>query len=225
MYFFKPVAADQPDAVGREIRILRKLEKLNLEVKAPRLLGFVAYGNSKTETMGLLLENIEAPILLTKLLSSSIPEEQRLEWSRTCETYIKTLHEHEIVWGDAKADNFIVDTSSSLWIIDFGGSYTEGWVDPEISETIEGDDMGFEKMQAALKGPDKNTVDLGLVEDEEEGGVKETASSLFVTEKRDETRTSKRKRAEDEVETTNQQEKKARIGTGNKRLHDSVATI
>jgi hypothetical protein len=48
---------------------------------------------------------------------------------------------------------------------------------------------------------------------------------LFVTEKRDETRTSKRKRAEDEVETTNQQEKKARIGTGNKRLHDSVATI
>jgi serine/threonine protein kinase len=132
MYFFKPVTADQPDAVGREIRILRKLEKLNLEVKAPRLLGFVAYGNSKTETMGLLLENIEAPILLTKLLSSSIPEEQRLEWSRTCETYIKTLHEHEIVWGDAKADNFIVDASSSLWIIDFAGSYTEGWVDPRL---------------------------------------------------------------------------------------------
>ena len=87
----------------------------------------------------------------------------------------------------------MVDAHDELWIIDFGGSYTEGWIDPEISETLEGDDMGLEKIQLALEDPDKNTVDLGLVDEEEDeveaevseqsSNVKETASTLFVTEK------------------------------------------
>jgi tRNA A-37 threonylcarbamoyl transferase component Bud32 len=202
VYFFKPVVPDQPDSVKREIQILRKLEKLDLHVKAPRLLGLVRYGKSKTEAMGLLLDNIEKPTPLTKLLSSKVDEDKRAEWSEKSEEYVRTLHENGIVWGDAKADNFIVDAKDELWIIDFGGSYTEGWVDPEISETVEGDAMGLEKIQAALQDPEKNMIDLGLVDDDnddEVDGVKETASSLFVTEKRDETRTSKRKRAEEEI--------------------------
>jgi serine/threonine protein kinase len=81
---------------------------------------------------------------------------------------VSLLHDNGIIWGDAKADNFMVDANDELWIIDFGGSYTEGWVDPDISETLEGDDMGLEKIQAALEDPDKNTVDLGLVDEEED---------------------------------------------------------
>ncbi|KAL1799587.1 hypothetical protein ACET3X_003624 [Alternaria dauci] len=176
-YFFKPVVSDQPDSVKREIQILRKMEKLNLDIKFPHLRGFVALGNSKTEVMGLLLENIESPTPLTKLLKSSVDEEKRRVWSQ------KSAY------------------------------YTEGWVDPEISETFEGDDMGLEKIQLALEDPDKNTVDLGLVDDEEDeveaevseqsSSVKETASTLFVTEKsagEEVTRSEKRKRAIDEVE-------------------------
>ena len=210
VYFFKPVVAEQPDSVKREIQILRKLEKLDLDIKFPHLLGFVALGNSKTEAMGLLLENIDTPTPLTKLLKSSVDEEKRAEWSRQSERCVKTLHDHDIVWGDAKADNFMVDADEELWIIDFGGSYTEGWVDPEISETLEGDDMGLEKIQAALEDPDRNTVDLGLVDEEEDDeteeettSVKETASTLFVTEKstgEEVTKSEKRKRAVDEVE-------------------------
>ena len=71
--------------------------------------------------------------------------------------------------------------------------------------------MGLEKIQAALEDPDKNTVDLGLVDDEEDDetgeeettSVKETASTLFVTEKsagEEVTKSEKRKRAVDEVE-------------------------
>jgi hypothetical protein len=215
-YFFKPVVSDQPDSVKREIQILRKMEKLNLDIKFPRLRGFVALGNSKTEVMGLLLENIESPTPLTKLLKASVDEEKRRVWSEKCAAYVELLHDNDIIWGDAKADNFMVDVNDELWIIDFGGSYTEGWVDPEISETLEGDDMGLEKIQAALEDPDKNTADLGLIDEEEDGevavaegvseqssSVKETASTLFVTEKsagEEVTRSEKRKRAVDEVE-------------------------
>jgi tRNA A-37 threonylcarbamoyl transferase component Bud32 len=213
IYFFKPVVAEQPDSVKREINILRKLEKLDLDIKFPHLLGFVSFGTSKREAMGMLLQNIRYPTPLTKLLRSSVDADARAEWSRKSEKYIKALHDNGIIWGDAKADNFMVDADSELWIIDFGGSYTEGWVDPEISETVEGDDMGLEKIQAALEDPDKNTVDPGLA-DEDEGAeeekisegssvVRETASTLFVTEKsagEEITRSEKRKRAEEEVE-------------------------
>ncbi|KAH7558763.1 hypothetical protein BM1_04900 [Bipolaris maydis] len=206
VYFFKPVVPSQPDSVKREIRILRKLEALNLDIKFPHLLGFVSLGTSKTQAMGMLLQNIRYPTPLTKLLRSSVDAGARAEWSRKCEAYIKTLHEHGVVWGDAKADNFMVDAESELWIIDFGGSYTEGWVDPEISETVEGDRMGLEKIQVALRDPEGGTVELGIGGDseEEEGssGVRETASTLFVTERsvgEEVTREEKRKRAESEV--------------------------
>ncbi|KAH9827963.1 PHD zinc finger protein [Teratosphaeria destructans] len=41
----------------------------------------------------------------------------------------------------------------ALWIIDFGGSYTPGWVDPEVKETEEGDDQGVRKIGDALQDP------------------------------------------------------------------------
>jgi serine/threonine protein kinase len=134
----------------------------------------VQHGGSKTEAMGLLLENIDSPTPSTKLLSSKVDEDKRAEWSKKSQQYIEALHENGIVWGDAKAEIFIVDADDELWIIDFGGSYTEGWVDPEISETVDGDNMGLGKVQAALEDPDKNTLDLGLVDDGEDG-VRETA--------------------------------------------------
>lgn len=43
-----------------------------------------------------------------------------------------------------------------LWIIDFGGSWTEGWIDPEVKETEEGDDMATEKIVNALHDPIAN---------------------------------------------------------------------
>jgi hypothetical protein len=44
-------------------------------------------------------------------------------------------------------------------MIDFGGSYTDGWVEPELCETVEGDDQGLQKIVSALEDPDANTFD------------------------------------------------------------------
>lgn len=189
-YFFKPVVPSQPGPVKREINILQKLSSLDLSIKVPELLGFVSFESSNTEAMGFLLTPIPNATPLTKLLKNSVPRAKRAEWASKSEKYVKTLHDHNIIWGDAKADNFLIDENDELWIIDFGGSYTEGWVDPELSETKEGDDMGVDKVVRALEDPVGNTFDPALsggaggddVEDAK-GKVKETASGLFVTER------------------------------------------
>lgn len=187
IFFFKPVVSEEPGPIKREISILQNIEKLNLDIKIPRLVGFVATETNKTEAMGLLLTHIEDPTPLTKLLKSSVTEERRAGWSKKSKEYVDTLHKHDIIWGDAKADNFMVDKNDELWIIDFGGSYTEGWVDPELSETLEGDEQGLEKVQQALEHPDDDDTSHHMSSDrsatpDPSATVHETASSLFITE-------------------------------------------
>lgn len=78
--FFKPVDLSQPQTTKREIEILTAIADRGLqnEIPAPRLLGFVAFPDSSTEIMGLLLTNIPNAHALTKLLDSYIAEEKRL---------------------------------------------------------------------------------------------------------------------------------------------------
>jgi hypothetical protein len=187
VYFFKPVVSGEPGPVKREINLLQKIEGLDLDIKVPRLVGFVAFEDSKTDAMGYLLSHIEEPTPLTKMLKSSVPEEKRETWSKKSKEYVDALHKHDIIWGDAKADNFMVDKHDDLWIIDFGGSYTEGWVDPELSDTLEGDEQGLQKVQEALQKPDDGSVphrsSLNRSSTPNPSAtVHETSSSLFVTE-------------------------------------------
>ncbi|OAK93999.1 hypothetical protein IQ06DRAFT_235217 [Phaeosphaeriaceae sp. SRC1lsM3a] len=189
VYFFKPVVSDEPGPVKREISILQKIAEKELDIKVPYLLGFVSFKNSTTEAMGFLLSNIDGPRPLTKMLKKSVPRAKRADWASRSEKYVKTLHENDIIWGDAKADNFIVDAEDELWIIDFGGSYTVGWVDPELSETMEGDDMGLDKVVKALEDPEGATYD-----------PEETASGLFVTERPSGGVVGKRKRGNEKDE-------------------------
>ncbi|OAG02097.1 uncharacterized protein CC84DRAFT_1189419 [Paraphaeosphaeria sporulosa] len=180
--FFKPVDSIQPDSFKREIKHLKQLEELDLDIKVPQLYGLVAFQNSKTEVMGLLLSVIKGATPLTHLFDQSVDPSLRKCWSDKVESYVAQLHEHDIIWGDAKADNFMVDKNDELWIIDFGGSYTEGWVDPELKETIEGDDMGVEKIQNALEDPESNTFDPTNSSTIRPSHAR-SSSSLFVTEK------------------------------------------
>jgi len=160
-HFFKPVDPTQPQPTKREIKTLHQVERLGVceKIRVPKLLGLVRYEDSSTEIMGMLLTNIHNPKPLTTFLTSEVPEEQRLDRADESKEVVQILHEQGIVWGDAKADNFVVDINNDLWIIDFGGSYTEGWIDPELSETKEGDNMAVEKIVNALVDPDENTFD------------------------------------------------------------------
>lgn len=175
--FFKTVDNNNIQPIKREIEILGKIEKKELRRKlyCPKLLGIVtratpaeAEKNSRSSIMGFLQTAIDQPTPLTTKLDSVIPQDKRDAWARKADEAKKILHENGIVWGDAKADNFVVDAEENLWIIDFGGSYTEGWVDPEIAETKQGDNMGVQKIVNALRDPDENVASSETSEDDED---------------------------------------------------------
>ena len=159
--FFKPVDVVQPSTTKRELKIFAKIEELNLRerMRVPSLCGLVGYADSRNEICGFLLESIESCTPLTEKLYSHIPASLRNKWSREMKNMVNILHDSGIVWGDAKADNALVDENDDLWMIDFGGSYTDGWVEPRLCETFEGDDQGLQKIVSALKNPDSNTFD------------------------------------------------------------------
>ncbi|ATY66940.1 kinase-like domain [Cordyceps militaris] len=55
-----------------------------------------------------------------------------------------------MIWGDVKAENVLIDESNNALVTDFGGGYTQGWVDKALAETIEGDAMGMAKIRKLL---------------------------------------------------------------------------
>ena len=171
IYFLKRVDTTEPAPCKREMQILMQLDKLGLrdKINVPKLEGLVSFGNSKTEAMGYLLTDIDQPTPLTLLLDEEVDERKRKRWAKEVDRTVCLLHDHDVVWGDAKADNFLVDRCDKLWIIDFGGSYTDGWVDPELNETEEGDVMGAEKIVKALRHPESQTYVPGDEYAEREG--------------------------------------------------------
>ncbi|KAK5740811.1 hypothetical protein LTR17_004401 [Elasticomyces elasticus] len=159
--FLKLVDPGQPQCTKREISILDRIAKKGLHdhIRCPRLKGIVTSGDDRTKIMGFLQTDIPNPVPLTTKLDVEVPQKLRDHWAHETPRMKDVLHEHGIVWGDAKADNFMVDENDELWIIDFGGSYTEGWVDPKLNESMEGDDMGVDKIVNALHDPVANTWD------------------------------------------------------------------
>lgn len=161
VYFVKIVDRDQPRSTKRELKLLKRIEDIGLHksINVPQVLGLVYAGEGPSQIMGFLQSNIKNPTPLTKLLDEDVSQRKRDKWAKEVERTKELLHENDIVFGGMKADNFLVDEDDKLWIIDFGGSYTEGWVDPELAETEQGDDMGAEKIVNALHDPVNNTED------------------------------------------------------------------
>lgn len=172
--FFKAVDSLAPQTTKRELWHLNRIAQPDIvdKIRAPRLVGFVADSTSKTRAIGFLQQNIDSPTPLTTKFRADVPHKKRIAWSSEAERMKNTLHQHDIIWGDAKADNFLVDTHDKLWIIDFGGSWTEGWIDPEIKETAQGDDMAMEKITNALHDPVANVEGASSEEAESPRGSK-----------------------------------------------------
>ena len=172
--FFKAVDSLAPQTTKRELWHLNRIAQPDIvdKIRAPRLVGFVADSTSKTRAIGFLQQDIQpGPTPLTGKLRAAVPHIKREALASQANEMVKVLHEHNIIWGDAKADNFLVDKHDKLWIIDFGGSWTEGWIDPEIKETVQGDNMAMEKITNALHDPVAN-VEGGSEEPESPRGSK-----------------------------------------------------
>ena len=113
-----------------------------------------------------------------------------------------------------KGDNFMVDENDELWIIDFGGSFTEGWVEEKYMETEEGDDMGVGKVREGLRDPDGFTFDPeeeGIVEGKNGAQKKEGAGQESLKQGTKRAREDDQEEEEVEEEEEEEEERRAMI--------------
>ncbi|KAK3185290.1 hypothetical protein K4F52_005990 [Lecanicillium sp. MT-2017a] len=112
-----------------------------------RLYGVVRDGNGLA---GMLFYWIENKGVLSEARAEQSAIELRRCWAAQIRGTVQMLHDRNIVWGDVKAENVLIDMDDNAWVIDFGGSYTLGWVDKEIAGTVEGDLQGLSKIMSIL---------------------------------------------------------------------------
>ncbi|KAI9847475.1 MAG: hypothetical protein M1837_002376 [Sclerophora amabilis] len=151
-YFFKSTFHGKSRAMEREIETLLRLEETGLTktIRVPKLHGYVQF-EVDNGISGLLLTHIQQHDSLGGPTVDDAPLSLREKWFGDVKEMLRQLHESEIVWGDAKADNVLIDPNQDVWIIDFGGSYTHGWVDEDKMETIQGDLQGLERIKTHLR--------------------------------------------------------------------------
>ncbi len=80
-----------------------------------------------------------------------VPLSLRKKWAAQIEDTARALHGLDIVWGDAKPGNVVIDECDDAWLIDFGGGFTLPWVDSELAESVEGDLQAVGRMRERLE--------------------------------------------------------------------------
>ncbi|KAK3934005.1 hypothetical protein QBC46DRAFT_400822 [Diplogelasinospora grovesii] len=145
--FFK--RCDSNVQTTNELQAYKKIVAANLDpqLHVCRLYGVVM--DDHDFVVGLLLTYIDHGdrTLAAAVDPSHPPASTRKRWISQLDAALTELHKAGIVWGDVKAANVLVDQEDNVWITDFGGGYTEGWVDREVAGTVEGDLAGMAKLR------------------------------------------------------------------------------
>lgn len=146
--FFKLVFPGDLNSTLREFNAYTKIQSAKFDdtVRTSRLHG-VVQDETTGRIIGLLLSYISCDNQ-TLLCVGRHPmfSSFRQKWLDQISYTITSLHAHGIVWGDGKPDNVLIDTSNDAYLVDFGGGYTQGWVDKEHANTIEGDLEGLRRI-------------------------------------------------------------------------------
>ncbi|KAE8373414.1 hypothetical protein BDV26DRAFT_285139 [Aspergillus bertholletiae] len=108
------------------------------------------YVGLDTEFPGIIMTKIPCRLRLSDVDIEHTDVAERCKWYTQVQDAIYSLHQHNIIWGDAKAENILIDHKNDTWIVDFGGGYTIGWDSPEHGKTIEGDLEGLQNVRKFL---------------------------------------------------------------------------
>ena len=97
----------------------------------------------------MLLEWIEQAKRLSEI--EAVSPEEALKWINQIQDAIQYLHRRDLIWGDAKATNILINKDGDAILVDFGGGFTDGWVDQKRCGTVEGDLQGFQRITSFVK--------------------------------------------------------------------------
>lgn len=126
--FFKTIYVGDVRMPLRELRTYAKIHALETGdfIYTSRLHGLVQSDDGKI--MGLLLSYIDCGGSTLHCAGASVHGslELRRKWLDQVSRTLEIFHANGIIWGDAKADNVLIDRDDNAYLIDFGGGHTEG---------------------------------------------------------------------------------------------------
>jgi tRNA A-37 threonylcarbamoyl transferase component Bud32 len=147
MVLFMTVLLESIECYGRS-----RIQIIQISIRIPKLKGLIQVGGG---IVGILMDFIETEKPdLTYNLSDEEPilESRRAKWASQLTEILRQLHAIDIVWGDAKTANVVINRNSNVWLVDFGGGETMGWVDNELVDTKEGDLQALKKILQDVRG-------------------------------------------------------------------------
>ncbi|KAJ0419196.1 hypothetical protein BJY00DRAFT_314264 [Aspergillus carlsbadensis] len=128
----------------RETSLLLHCAKAN--IRAPRFKGLIGID---TKWGGFLMTKIPTLFRLSEYPpDSSYNDRQR--WYDQISEAVRTLHQGDKVWGDAKPDNVLINTDGNACVIDFEGGCTPEWIGDELANTKAGDLQALERIRKFL---------------------------------------------------------------------------
>ena len=145
--FFKLVRCGDKRMLRHELDSYKKIDTAVVDdsLRIPRLKGLVR--DKSVLVFGLLLANVECRrVTLSCAVNSETPTSLGQKWATQLQDGVRQLRSAGIVWADAKPDNVLIDENQDVWIVDFGGGYTDGWVPSEIAGTTQGDLCALRKI-------------------------------------------------------------------------------
>ncbi|KAI0147712.1 hypothetical protein GGR57DRAFT_242937 [Xylariaceae sp. FL1272] len=125
-------------------------------MRVPRLLGYVRH-DEKGHIIGLLREWVAGRSLRHVDIATTLVQ-RRQKWALQVRDTVEQLHEIGVVWGDGKAGNVVVDEKDEAWLIDFGGGWSDGWVDREVAGTRDGDEQAVRSIVKFLDVTEDNKI-------------------------------------------------------------------
>ncbi|KAI0403718.1 hypothetical protein F4802DRAFT_616362 [Xylaria palmicola] len=165
-------------ALANELMALHKIRdacqsgRCRAPMHVTELMGHVRHDGTGHIT-GLLREWVLGHSL-SEIDIATTPAGRRQKWASQIGQTVEQLHEIDVVWGNAKASNVIVDDEDETWLIDFGGGWTEGWVDEKLAGTVDGDEQA---VQNILNFPDVAKMGLLLYSAEPQGKTDREAAA------------------------------------------------
>jgi serine/threonine protein kinase len=151
-YIFKTAFYENDDHLLREIEVLQQVSQVtaSLAKNTPHIVPFKGLVLCRDGLVGFLEYYIEAKTSLNHVDPNEVTVMQRQKWADQIREAMEFLHEIGLVWGDVKPENILLDNHNDAWIIDFGGSWTQGWVDSDVQETVKGDQQGYARIKEFL---------------------------------------------------------------------------
>lgn len=137
------------EAVEGEFISLKQMSDAGLasSIRVPKLLDLV---QSKSNDVVRILEEYIQPgpeaSNFQQFNIEAVAKSRRRKWASQIQQSILMLHRLGVVWGDGKAENVLIDIKDDTYIADFGGSWTDGWVQKELAGTIKGDKRALKKI-------------------------------------------------------------------------------